>query len=499
AVQLATPSRWYGSFPVAHYARMVERGWAAWEEIPAEARLAFARDDAQMPVRLEANADLARLVGLYLAEGHARSSASAHQVSFRVPDPALSAEAQRLVRSVFGREPIVEEDGTKVTLASRIAHLLFVRAWRMGEGAHGKRLPAWAFDLPDALMAELLSGFFDGDGSALVEPPRLRFYSASRLLLEDLATLMQALGIFARFVPGKPREPGAFLKARYAELGTDAPDALAPVHAIALYGADIKAFSAVARPVHAGKRERLRELPESVKPTRVVQVAGRQYDPQEGAHCLFDRVAEVRRVPVADEPTYCLDVDSGSADVRTRNVLLGNGLYQIRCDGDEDCVMLLLDGLLNFSRSYLPSNRGGLMDAPLTLTMRLDPSEVDKEAHNVDVAFRYPLEFYEATLKHPGPKDVEKLIDMVAKRLGRPEQYEGFGFTHDTADVAEGPPLSAYKTIGSMMDKMTAQLELAARLRGVDAPDVAARVIGSHFLPDMMGNLKSFSRQKMRC
>ena len=169
------------------------------------------------------------------------------------------------------------------------------------------------------------------------------------------------------------------------------------------------------------------------------------------------------------------------------------------CDGDEDCVMLLLDGLLNFSRSYLPSNRGGLMDAPLTLTMRLDPSEVDKEAHNVDVATRYPLEFYEATMKHPGPKDVEKLVDMVAKRLGKPEQYEGFGFTHDTADIAEGPPLSAYKTIGSMMDKMTAQLELAARIRAVDAPDVASRVIGSHFLPDMMGNLKAFSKQSMRC
>lgn len=169
------------------------------------------------------------------------------------------------------------------------------------------------------------------------------------------------------------------------------------------------------------------------------------------------------------------------------------------CDGDEDCVMLLLDGLLNFSRVYLPSNRGGLMDAPLTLTMRLDPSEVDKEAHNVDTMFEYPLEFFEATTKHPGPKDVEKMIDMVAKRLGKPSQYEGFGFTHDTADIAEGPAMSAYKTIGSMMDKMTAQLELAARIRAVDAPDVAARVIGSHFLPDMMGNLKAFSKQAMRC
>jgi DNA polymerase II large subunit len=169
------------------------------------------------------------------------------------------------------------------------------------------------------------------------------------------------------------------------------------------------------------------------------------------------------------------------------------------CDGDEDCVMLLMDGLLNFSRAYLPSTRGGLMDAPLTLTMRIDPSEVDKEAHNVDVAWKYPLEFYEATEKHPGPKDVEKLVERVADRLGKAAQYEGFGFTHDTADIAEGPPMSAYKTIGSMMDKMDAQLGLAAKLRAVDAPDVAARIIGSHFLPDLMGNLKAFSKQGVRC
>ena len=34
------------------------------------------------------------------------------------------------------------------------------------------------------------------------------------------------------------------------------------------------------------------------------------------------------------------------------------------CDGDEDAIMLLMDGLLNFSREILPANRGGQMDAP---------------------------------------------------------------------------------------------------------------------------------------
>lgn len=169
------------------------------------------------------------------------------------------------------------------------------------------------------------------------------------------------------------------------------------------------------------------------------------------------------------------------------------------CDGDEDCVMLLLDGLLNFSRTYLPEKRGGLMDAPLVLTTRLDPSEVDKEAHNLDCAWFYPLEFYEATQRCPSAKEVEKLIDRVAVRIGSEAQYEGLGFTHDTTDIGDGPVQSSYKTLPTMREKMDGQMRLAERIRAVDAPDVAARVIEGHFLRDLQGNLKKFSKQKMRC
>jgi len=49
------------------------------------------------------------------------------------------------------------------------------------------------------------------------------------------------------------------------------------------------------------------------------------------------------------------------------------------------------------------------------------------------------------------------------------------------------------------MDKMNAQLELARKIRAVDTRDVASRVITKHFLPDMIGNLKSFSSQSLRC
>ncbi|MFA5943745.1 MAG: DNA polymerase II large subunit [Candidatus Thermoplasmatota archaeon] len=169
------------------------------------------------------------------------------------------------------------------------------------------------------------------------------------------------------------------------------------------------------------------------------------------------------------------------------------------CDGDEDAIMLLMDGLVNFSRAYVPDKRGGLMDLPLVLSTRLDPNEVDKETHNVDTLSRYPLEFYEATTRHAHAKEVSKVMGLVEGRIGKPSQYEGFGFTHDTHDIAAGPAASAYKTLGSMMDKMTAQMELARKIRAVDEADVGARVIGTHFLPDLMGNLKAFSKQSVRC
>ncbi|OIB55578.1 DNA polymerase II large subunit [Natrialba sp. SSL1] len=167
------------------------------------------------------------------------------------------------------------------------------------------------------------------------------------------------------------------------------------------------------------------------------------------------------------------------------------------CDGDEDCVMLLMDGLLNFSRSFLPDKRGGRMDAPLVMSSRIDPSEIDDEAHNMDIVSQYPREFYLATLEQADPEDVD--IQIGEDTLGTDGEYTGFEHTHDVTDIAMGPDLSAYKTLGSMMDKMDAQLELSRKLAAVDETDVAERVIEYHFLPDLIGNLRAFSRQETRC
>lgn len=169
------------------------------------------------------------------------------------------------------------------------------------------------------------------------------------------------------------------------------------------------------------------------------------------------------------------------------------------CDGDEDAFFLLLDAFLNFSKKFLPDKRGGQMDAPLVLTTILDPKEVDGEVHNMDSVWEYPLEFYEKTIEMVSPKEVKELIQTIEDRLGKPSQYEGIGYTHETSRIDEGPLVCAYKTLGSMLEKTSAQLNVAKKIRATNERDVAEKVIQSHFVPDLIGNLRAFSRQSVRC
>ncbi|MCK9151999.1 DNA polymerase II large subunit [Methanobacterium alcaliphilum] len=169
------------------------------------------------------------------------------------------------------------------------------------------------------------------------------------------------------------------------------------------------------------------------------------------------------------------------------------------CDSDEDSVMLLLDALLNFSKSYLPSTRGGSMDAPLVLSSRIDPEEIDDESHNIDAMVSLPLEFFERTLELAKPSDVLDLIDNVKNRLGTPDQYEGIMFSHNTSSIHAGPKVCLYKTLPTMKEKVESQITMAEKIRAVDQRGVVEGVLMSHFLPDMMGNTRAFSRQKVRC
>ncbi|MEM0049120.1 MAG: DNA polymerase II large subunit [Candidatus Bathyarchaeia archaeon] len=169
------------------------------------------------------------------------------------------------------------------------------------------------------------------------------------------------------------------------------------------------------------------------------------------------------------------------------------------CDGDEDSIVLALDALLNFSREYLPDQIGGIMDSPLFIIRAVLPEEVQRQAHEFDIASRYPLEFYRETFKGTSAREVINLIEIVKHRLNSKMRLQGFGFTVPTSNIESGNRESVYKTLRRMSDKLNAQLSLAEKIKAVDARIVAEIVLNTHFLRDISGNLRAFATQSFRC
>ncbi|MFA5357800.1 MAG: DNA polymerase II large subunit [archaeon] len=168
-------------------------------------------------------------------------------------------------------------------------------------------------------------------------------------------------------------------------------------------------------------------------------------------------------------------------------------------DGDQDSVILMMDGLLNFSHKYLSTKSGGRMDAPLVFTTIINPAEVDNEVHDMETCWNYPLQFYESASKICEPFLDNSVIEITKSRLGKEAQYSKLGYTHETDIFDEGPKTSRYIQLKTMDEKIQRQNVLQKKIVAVDARDALERVMGSHFLPDIIGNARAFSRQTFRC
>jgi DNA polymerase II large subunit len=169
------------------------------------------------------------------------------------------------------------------------------------------------------------------------------------------------------------------------------------------------------------------------------------------------------------------------------------------CDGDGDSLILLMDALLDFSKKFLPSMIGGLMDAPLLIQPFVLPREVQRQAHHMDVASRYPRQFYEAAERKAQPAQMLGLVQIVKDRLGSQEQYMNFGYTHETRSITIRRGRASYSTLDTLTEKLERQIELARKIRAVSVDEVVKSVLRTHLLPDIIGNTKAFTSQRFRC
>jgi DNA polymerase II large subunit len=129
----------------------------------------------------------------------------------------------------------------------------------------------------------------------------------------------------------------------------------------------------------------------------------------------------------------------------------------------------------------------------------VNTQEVQRQAHDFDVDGAYPVEFYEKTLEKVEAREVSPIMDLVSHRLGTEAQFEGFRFTTPVSNINLGNSESSYKQFKSMVEKLNMQLALGAKIDAVDVRRVALKVLTTHFIRDIAGNLRAFSTQAFRC
>ncbi|WP_424001680.1 DNA polymerase II large subunit [Haloarcula salina] len=474
------------SLPVSLLVDLVGTAEAVVERLPEDIRLGMKRDSVEIDRFVGLDEDLATLLGYYAAEGFAREQSTAKGTIHQTTISGDETEARDFFVEAFedalGVDAFREND-VKVTVSGRLPRVFFETVLGCGTGSKDKRVPPCIFDAPDSLVTAYLSGYFSGDGTVEKNALAVSATTVSRELKEDLFALLTRLGITARVTTHDPVP----LVEKFPDFyDIDDESMSAPSYVLHITSTDAVRFAETVDLHLSRKRNRLAKHVTETTP------AGRRVFDGGSGEYLVDEITDVTPVQSDADHTYCLTV----ADTHS---LIANDTSQKQCDGDEDCVMLLMDGLLNFSRKFLPDKRGGRMDAPLVMSSRIDPSEIDDEAHNMDIMATYPREFYEATRELKDPTEVEDVMKIAEETLGTDREYTEFMHTHDTTNIAAGPDLSAYKTLGSMEDKMDAQLEISRKLRAVVESDVAERIIEYHFLPDLIGNLRAFSRQEVRC
>ncbi|MFQ5406272.1 MAG: LAGLIDADG family homing endonuclease, partial [Candidatus Micrarchaeia archaeon] len=440
--------------------------------------LGFKHNFASLPITLKLSDAFFKLLGYYVSEGWIWKSNVTGKESFHVGFAAsvkeIRGELSQLLKEVFKLQATVSDKDVVVT--NKLLYKFFKEFLCVGKGAYEKQIPELVFSASESQKYAFLSGCFQGDAN--ISRLEVKYCTVSEKLASQLNFLLSSLDIASTFKKEKKNVKSGIVFEKYAKKGKEVPQCI--LHYVCVYSYDMEKLcknlslsGAKKNAIQNSCKKRGRRLLKKTKDlvvSKVKKITERNYS----------------------DFVYDLELEKGSDKV----FAAGKGkLLMHNCDGDEDCVLLLMDGLLNFSKKFLPETRGGKMDAPLVLTTLLDPLEVDDEVHAMDACSKYPLEFYEASLNNTSPGDVK--LDTISSRLGKPSQYEGIGFTHKAS--LEGPVQTKYVQLGDMAEKVAEELVLMQKVRAVDAQDAAERVLLSHFLPDIYGNLRKFSKQSFRC
>ncbi|MFB6255700.1 MAG: LAGLIDADG family homing endonuclease, partial [Haloplanus sp.] len=457
-----------------------------FEGVPTDVTIGLPGSEAGIDRELTVDGEFAWLLGLFVAKG----TLSSTHPTIHNGDEAVVDRACEHIASTLDHEPSVRwsnrayEIRLPTVFREVLCDLGLVDA--ESDDPIEKMIPESILRARREVVLGFLRGFIAGDGSERTDDnaTTVAFRSTSEDVKDGLVFLLHRLGLVADVSTSTERKGNGRDIYTVTVSGGAADNPLQMLDGEEPY-----------RP-----KSLVVPIPDALMAIREMDIEGvTQLIPNDlrrretvSLEKLREMVTELERRDLSSEAEAWLDdlrplVDGDLSYLRIQNIE--------SVDYEGRLYDLQVGGKPIFTANWLYAHNS--MDAPLVMSSRIDPTEIDDEAHNMDVVREYPLEFYEATREMADPEAVD--VEIAEASLDTDGEYHGFDHTHDTSNIALGPDLSAYKTLGSMMEKMDAQLNLARKLRAVDETDVAERVIEYHFLPDLIGNLRAFSRQETRC
>jgi intein/homing endonuclease len=172
---------------------------------------------------LKADAELFRLIGYYLAEGHTIRRTVG--LTFGSHESEYILDAAQLLENFFNAPSKMSDvhNSVQVLLHSAVA-LQFFESF--GRGAENKKLPDWVMFAPPAKQRELVKGAWRGDGcfhqpTKGNKPTYFEYVTVSRTLAFQLQQILFRLGILGQvsFTQHKNRRPAYAVTVRGTFVG----------------------------------------------------------------------------------------------------------------------------------------------------------------------------------------------------------------------------------------------------------------------------------------
>ena len=449
------------------------------DKISENGKIAVKGDNISIPIKIKLTRELLEIIGLYIAEGYSRSISGKkglNQVYIASCEEETREFIKKTIKKQFGLKPS-ENKKDRVTFSSKILYLFFTQFLEMGSNAKEKRIPPLFLNLPLEKLACVLRGYFEGDGSAEKERIKITCDSVSEGLLSDLEFCLARFGIFVKRYEYK-KEPGPKVRQFYIDKKIKIPK-----------------FRITKLVIGSDFADKFLEIGFLSQRKQNILNNYKKINPygmkiEKDSNFIYDPIISIKSL--GEKESYCLNVSNEN------HLIVANSIVNFQCDGDEAAAMLLLDVLINFSKKFLPSHRGGTQDAPLLLNGRIVAGEVDDQILDFELVDKYPLELYEKSEQKLHSSEVN--ISNVKKRIRHSEDvFVNIGYTHETNDFNAGTLCSSYKQLPTMQDKVAKEMELVEKTRAVDTSEVARLIIERHFIRDIRGNLRKFSMQGFRC